>query len=208
MEKILGVVFDSGGVISMPQDPAFFPVARQLTGLTDEAFREGWLRHRPGLDDGSYPLAEMYHRILADNGCDTLSASDLKALCKADFDSWAHPNLATFELAKDLKRLGLRLGILTNMPEEFIPWFDRMAGAFRKLADAEVISGCVRLIKPDPAIFDLMAERMALKPVNLLFLDDMDYNVKAAQACGWHAARFTSAEDARALLRDALKIQL
>ncbi len=208
MEKIRGVVFDFGGVISLPQDPAFYPVARRLTGLPDEAFREGWLRHRSGLDGGTYPVAEMYHRILADNGCDTLSAPDLATLCKADYDSWAHPNPATFTLAKDLKSAGMRLGILTNMPEEFLPWFERIAGAFRKLVDAEVVSGSVRMIKPDPAIYALMAERMALQPEQLFFLDDTARNVEAAQACGWHVARFTSAEDARAILRNALGIPL
>ena len=86
------------------------------------------------------------------------------------------------------------------MPSSFIPWFDRCARDFRALADAEVISGLERIVKPNPEIYALMARRMALPPAELFFLDDTQANVDAARACGWHAERFLSVPQAKAAL--------
>ena len=60
-------------------------------------------------------------------------------------------------------------------------------GAYRALADVEVISGLEKLYKPDPAIYRLCEERMGLPPAKLLFFDDYPENVAAARALGWQA---------------------
>ncbi len=69
---------------------------------------------------------------------------------------------------------------------EFLAWFD-----------GGIFSGDVQLIKPEPAIYELLHTRYALSPSDILFIDDMDYNVKAAQALGWNAVQFTSAAQLR-----------
>jgi putative hydrolase of the HAD superfamily len=64
-----------------------------------------------------------------------------------------------------------------------------------------VFSSRVRLIKPDPAIFRLAEQRLALDPPNTLFIDDSPRNVAAAQAAGWQALHFTNAARLAADLR-------
>jgi 2-haloacid dehalogenase len=63
------------------------------------------------------------------------------------------------------------------------------------------VSGEVRLIKPDPAIYRLHAETFGLKPEATLFIDDSPKNVEAARRAGWQAVHFTDA----ARLRDDLR---
>lgn len=199
MSRIRGIVFDFGGVISAPELPAFYKQVEALTGWSQQQLLDGWTRHRAGLDLDRISVCELYRRIAAD--LQTPLADDLlRELGRLDYEAWSPPNPQTYAWAQELQAAGYRIGILTNMPTEFIPWFDRCAAPFRALADAEVISGAENLAKPDPAIYALMADRMALPPAELLFLDDSPVNVAAAIACGWQAHRFTTVAAARAAL--------
>ena len=197
MKRIEGIVFDFGGVISQAQDARFFPEVERLTGWPRETVLAGWVRHRRRMDADDISIAELYRLIAADLG-QALAPGLAERLGKIDFDSWSAPNPETFAWARELKAAGYRIGILTNMPTDFLPWFDRCAAGFRALADAEVVSGQERMVKPNPAIYALMAGRMALPPAALLFFDDTQANVDAARACGWNAARFTTVAQAKA----------
>ena len=75
-----------------------------------------------------------------------------------------------------------------------------------ELFDAWVISSEVGLRKPDPAIYELAAERLGLPPAACVFVDDLPGNLKPARALGMATvlhrgdAEATLAE-VRALLR-------
>lgn len=55
------------------------------------------------------------------------------------------------------------------------------------------VSGDVKLIKPDRAIYDLHVQSFALDPAATLFIDDSLANVEGARAAGWQAVHFTDA---------------
>jgi putative hydrolase of the HAD superfamily len=57
-----------------------------------------------------------------------------------------------------------------------------------------VISAHVRLVKPDPQIFDHLCERYALDPAETLFIDDHLPNVESARRCGFRTIHFSDAE--------------
>lgn len=199
MHTLQGIVFDYGGVISAPQDPTFFSVTRRLLGLDREAILAGWARYRSELDRGTRSPEELYRLIARNHGLSP-TPETLAEIARADYDSWAHGNLETLRWARELKAQGFKIGILTNMPPDYEPWFDRAAADFRALADAELISGQVHLVKPEPAIYAMMAERMALPPEVLCFLDDTERNVVAARACGWQGLHFSTVAAAREAL--------
>jgi putative hydrolase of the HAD superfamily len=58
---------------------------------------------------------------------------------------------------------------------------------FEAITDDIVYSHEVGLRKPDPAIYALTAERLAVEPHEIVFLDDVATNVDAARRAGWHA---------------------
>ena len=78
---------------------------------------------------------------------------------------------------------------LTNMPSEAWPAVKGLTPAFGHFRDT-VVSGDEGLIKPDPAIFRLAAERAGMAPEDLLFIDDSAANIAAATAQGFHVHRF------------------
>jgi len=56
------------------------------------------------------------------------------------------------------------------------------------------VSGEVRKIKPDRAIYDLHVASFGLDPAATLFIDDSQPNVDGAIAAGWQAVLFTGAD--------------
>jgi 2-haloacid dehalogenase len=70
---------------------------------------------------------------------------------------------------------------------------------FLKKPRGVTVSGDVRLIKPDTAIYRHHAASFDLDPAASLFIDDSLHNVEGAKAAGWQAVHFT---DAKTLARD------
>jgi putative hydrolase of the HAD superfamily len=58
---------------------------------------------------------------------------------------------------------------------------------FEDVTDDIVYSHEVGLAKPDPAAYDLLTRRLGVEAGEVLFLDDVEANVVAARALGWHA---------------------
>ena len=53
-----------------------------------------------------------------------------------------------------------------------------------KLFDELIISAEVKLVKPDPRIFQLATERLGVQPAEVIFIDDIEENVEAARRQG------------------------
>jgi 2-haloacid dehalogenase len=56
--------------------------------------------------------------------------------------------------------------------------------------DGIIVSGEEKLIKPDPAIYQLLLSRYGLKAEDCIFIDDNATNVAAAMALGMHGHHF------------------
>ncbi len=63
------------------------------------------------------------------------------------------------------------------------------------------VSGEIKAIKPDKAIYDHHASTFGLTPPATLFIDDSQKNVDGAKAAGWQAVLFTGAGPLEADLR-------
>ena len=92
-----------------------------------------------------------------------------------------------------LRADGRRLVALTNWSAETFP-IARARYDFLGWFEDIVVSGEVRLAKPDPRIFELTRTRTGLDPSTTLFIDDSAANIDAAATLGYHTHRFHSAE--------------
>lgn len=100
-----------------------------------------------------------------------------------------------YQLECDLKAAGYHLFGLTNWSAEtFCKVRDRR---IFNILEGIVVSGEEKVIKPDPAIFNILLERYSLLPEDCFFIDDNLSNVNAARALGIDAVQFTSAEPLR-----------
>jgi len=110
------------------------------------------------------------------------------------------PDDAMFDAVADLRRAGVRTGLLSNS------WggesYDR--SRFDELFDVLVISGEEGVRKPDAEIYEIAAQRIGLPAEELVFVDDIPGNLKPARALGMHTVHHTSAEQTLAALRAVL----
>lgn len=97
----------------------------------------------------------------------------------------------------------LKLYYLSNMPAPYARTLEQRH-SFLQWFDGGIFSGDVQHIKPDPAIYQLLQTRYALAPAKTLFIDDLQGNVQAARAQGWHGIHFESAPQLRAQLAHLL----
>jgi 2-haloacid dehalogenase len=104
------------------------------------------------------------------------------------------------DLVADLDAGGVPLYAITNFSHEFWPPFRaREAALFDRFRDI-VVSGEVKLIKPDPAIYALALERFGLASGEALFVDDRQDNVEAGERAGLVGHHFADAATLRAAL--------
>ncbi len=55
----------------------------------------------------------------------------------------------------------------------------------------------LRMVKPDPAIYRLLLDKLGTQPEETLFLDDQPVNTEAARALGLRAIEFSTVERLR-----------
>jgi putative hydrolase of the HAD superfamily len=74
-----------------------------------------------------------------------------------------------------------------------------------KLFDAMVLSADVGLMKPDPAIFKMMADELGLLPNECVMIDDVVSNIDGAKLVGMPGVLYISPEQTMAELNCLLE---
>jgi 2-haloacid dehalogenase len=97
----------------------------------------------------------------------------------------------TVDILKRIKRDGVPLYALTNFSAETFPIMRRRFD-FLQLFEYILVSGEVGLVKPDPAIYRLMLEKIGRPARECLFIDDSAKNVAAAKEMGFDTIHFQS----------------
>ena len=179
---IRAVVLDIGSVLEIIDDSVFPAPFEQRHGLLPGSVHSG-AASLPG-NAGTGELTEpeirahwQQHLRLSDAQVDQLMADYWRwyvgSLDQALFDWFA------------AQRPRFRTGIVSNSGPGARE-AERCWG-FEDITDDIVYSHEVGLLKPDPRIFALAAERLGVLPEEVVFLDDVEANVDAARASGWHA---------------------
>ncbi|MFH0224386.1 HAD family hydrolase [Vibrio furnissii] len=102
-------------------------------------------------------------------------------------------------LMDDLLSAGYTLFALTDNVNEIVAHLKATYDFWPKFTGAVVSSEC-GLLKPDPRIYQHLAQSQNIVPHESVFMDDMPANVQGAIEQGFHAFQFATAQDARARL--------
>jgi len=185
---IQAVVFDCGGVLTLPPPRREIAELAALCGLGRKRFLREWRRARPGYDRGTLEAAAYWAGVLAASGR-SLEPTLLRELIQRDFATWSRADEAVLSWARELARAGVKTAILSNMPRDLLermrrqlPWFEEFP--------VRVFSCEVALIKPEERIFRTCLQALQVEPNRALFVDDHLPNVRAARRLGMPAVRF------------------
>lgn len=196
------IVFDFGAVVFQWRPTVM--LRRELPHLaTDETQAAHWAAQIfqsyggdwADFDRGLVSVPDLVARISTRTG---LPSGDVQTAV----DGVARELQPQPEMVALLQRLhgaGRKLHYLSNMPAAIASELEARHGFFRCF-DSGVFSGRVQLIKPDPAIYRLAAERFQAAPAELIFIDDHPPNIDAAQTLGWDGFVFRSAAQTEAEL--------
>jgi len=110
--------------------------------------------------------------------------------------SWVH----------ELKLMGkYKIGLLSNVGSG---WLDGLLPETSggNLFDATVLSHDVGMIKPDPKIFELIAEKLDVTPHECIMIDDRPSNIDGAEHADMRGIVFESIDQTRAELEHLLEL--
>jgi len=96
----------------------------------------------------------------------------------------------TVQILRELHASGIPLYGLTNWSRELFP-LARRRFDFLDLFEDIIVSGDEGVAKPDPAIFEILRERIGHSLAGCIFIDDSLANIAAARAAGLNAILFT-----------------
>jgi len=102
----------------------------------------------------------------------------------------------TVKILEELHAAGIPLYGLTNWSRELFP-LARDRFDFLNLFKDVIVSGEEGVAKPDPAIFEILHERIGHPLESCLFIDDSPANIEAAGKSGLDAILFTDAGNLR-----------
>lgn len=196
---IKAVIFDYGNVISQTQTGDCAVQMEAMTGVPAQVFRTVYDRFRFEFDRGTITGAQMYRQLLEADGYHQQAADMalMERIARLDMESWRPVHQDVTDWGLSLKASGLKLGILSNMPTEFLTYYEDEIELF-KAAHYACFSCRVGLIKPEPAIYHDVLKGLEVEPQEAVFFDDMAVNVEAACALGIHGLLWRGLEQAKA----------
>jgi putative hydrolase of the HAD superfamily len=199
---VTAVIFDYGGVLSLPVDPGSLRTLAAWCGLPFERFAAVHRRERLAYDRADIGLEGYWSRILGLAGR-TADAALLERLNREDLRGWGRINERVLGWARRLRAAGYRTAILSNMPR---PLLDLMnvdpSFAWLDEFTVRVFSCEERLVKPDPGIYRVVLERLAEPAGSCVFLDDGERNAAGARTVGIRAIHFRSTDEAAVAVAD------
>lgn len=204
--QLQAVIFDFGGVLTLPPLREQTRELAALCGLEPRRFRRQWRRSRGEYDRGTVSARAYWTGILAAGGRE-LDGHLLEELVRRDFASWSKTNEPVLAWARHLAASGLRTAILSNMPLDLLRLIRQHLPWVREFPSS-VFSCEVGRIKPDPEIFRACLEALDTPPGRALFVDDYAANVRAARGLGLAAIRYRTARALQRALGRGFGLQL
>ncbi len=93
-----------------------------------------------------------------------------------------------------LKKRGYGVYLLSNYPEKMFARHSSEKFTFMEYIDGKIVSGMVKLRKPEKEIYELLLNTYGLKADESVFIDDRKENVEAAENVGLKAIYFDEYE--------------
>jgi len=165
------VLFDFGGVLTTPVWDSFAAFCR-TEGLEPDTVKDLFRSDPVALQDlRKLEIGEMTEYDFEQVFGKRLGLADPDGLIVSMF-AGMEPEPAMVEAVRDIRRGGFKTALVSNS------WstdhYDREL--LTELFDTSVISGEVRMHKPQPEIYRLAADRLEVTVEECLFVDDLQEN--------------------------------
>lgn len=182
------VIFDLGNVL-IDWNPRH--LYRQV--FTDEAEMEHFLTE---VCHGAWNKEQDRGRLFAEAVREKIAEfPQYEAQIRSYHERWGEmlsgPIEENVRVLEDLrKKPDIQLYAITNWSAETFP-VAQQRFAFLKYFQDTVVSGDLKLVKPDAAIYQILLDRQPITPEKAIFIDDTHENVVGAEALGIRGIHLT-----------------
>lgn len=121
-----------------------------------------------------------------DQVIEKIGYSGEKAFLKHAFQDVFEPNVPMIDLIVEESKKGTPLYLLSNTNDIHIPFLFEHYEVFH-LFDQAIYSHEVKLMKPDPEIYKVTAEQLAIDPATTIYIDDLPDNIAAGKDFGFQS---------------------
>jgi putative hydrolase of the HAD superfamily len=205
------VIFDLGGVV-LPSPIHAFRAYEARHGLPHRFLSEvvlgggehgAWSRLERGELDGAGFVAAFGAE------CDAAGASVDVADLLSEIAAGGGPHPVMLEALSRIRAARLRTAALTNnWALDDRATMDERHPDLAEHFDVIVESAVEGIRKPDPGIYELVCDRLAVRPYEAVFLDDLGVNLKPARALGMATIKVVEPDAALVELADVLGFPL
>jgi len=192
MTEIKAVVFDYGCVLAYEHLESDLEEMAACVGIGLQPFKDAYWDFRLDYDAG-ISLGPLYYQRIAEKLAIKISPEQIKQCIDIDNKGWSRPNDQMIDWAHRLRKNGIKIAILSNMPpdfREFLPncsWLPEF--------DHSTFSCELKAVKPAHEIYHHCLNGLGIEPQHVLFIDDRLPNIEAAQELGWQGFVFTNVEN-------------
>jgi len=190
------IIFDFGGVLMKTQSRAPRLAWDDQLGLSHGTVE------RVVHSSESWHLAQIGRVSVADYWADVAAQLQIESAqipqLETDYFSADQLDGSLITLINDLRAENHPVALLSNDSPALLDKLTHLNIAH--LFDPLVISGDIGVMKPDPAAYLTILDRLSLSADQTVFIDDMPANITGAQAVGMHAIHYQDGMDLRGAL--------
>ena len=189
---VKAIIFDCFGVLILPGRTKLYQAYPQFTERIGDLERQS--------DAGLMSRQQFYEGI-----ADLVSITPEEV--HTNYYEFKDYNHGAVDWAREIRLTNkYKLALLSNIGRG---WLDDFLVTMNQidLFDEVVLSSDVGIIKPNPKIFELMADRLGLAPSECVMIDDIEANINGAKSIGMHGIVFDSVDQAKAELGQLIESQ-
>lgn len=183
--KYKAVGFDYGGVLTGKPSTVLSSKIDDLLGLAPGVYEQVYYKYNKQVNLGKMSWQDLWKSVLADLNVSHKYDQLMDFFRESDF---GHLNVDELKLAADLKRQGIKTGILSNNSKEVAERMRR--DGLTDYFDVLDISAETGLVKPDPEAFKHFAKHLDVDITELIFVDDSVNSLSKADTIGYKPILF------------------
>lgn len=198
--KIKAIAFDYGGVIELYEGGSFLKIIAESLNIPLDEFRRIYFQYNHLANVKNHNWYSMFSEVLSAFKISKKKEDEVIAMMQARYLK-GQINTSLVALFPKLRQQGLKIGILSNSAFELREKLN--SNGIAKLVDAIVISGEIGFQKPHKEAFQILFERLKLRPQEVVFVDDSIRSLEKAAEIGYTPILFKNNEQLKADLINA-----
>ena len=195
---IKAVIFDWGGVLIDDPSPNIISYCADFLGVSKKLFTKAYEKFNADFQKGIISEDIFWDKVCKELKVQKPSTDSLWG------DAFRHvysPKEKIFALASELHNRGYKVGFLSNTEVPAMKYFHEKG---YDMFDATVFSCEDGTIKPERRIYEMILDKLGVKPHEAIFIDDKEKYLEGAKKLGINAILFISPDQVKKELNSLL----